>query len=85
MSLISNDFDFLSRKSGLVPLVTPLLASLVLIIWLVRIARNYGQRSALMPPGPPTLPIIGNAHVFPKSHIEQAFSKWGKRLLNLSS
>lgn len=39
---------------------------------------GFGQREALLPPGPPTLPIIGNANIFPRSYLQYKFAEWCK-------
>ncbi|KAF6808949.1 cytochrome P450 [Colletotrichum sojae] len=40
---------------------------------------GFGQREALLPPGPPTLPIIGNANIFPRSYLQYKFAEWSKQ------
>lgn len=53
-----------------------LLATLVslAIYWLSRI----GQRPKGYPPGPPTLPLIGNLHLMPKEKTHLQFKKWAE-------
>ena len=40
--------------------------------------RNVGQRPKGLPPGPPTLPILGNLHLMPPSHAYHQFKKWAE-------
>lgn len=45
---------------------THVAAALVLVYAIYRLAR-IGKREGYLPPGPPTVPILGNAHIFPKT------------------
>ncbi|QRW04458.1 cytochrome P450 family protein [Ceratobasidium sp. AG-Ba] len=42
-----------------------------------RLAR-VGKREADLPNGPPTLPIVGNLHVFPKTQAHLKFTEWAR-------
>ncbi|EXJ87216.1 hypothetical protein A1O3_04175 [Capronia epimyces CBS 606.96] len=46
---------------------------LVLVAWKLR---NLGRRPAGLPPGPPTLPLLGNLHQMPTSSAHIQFRKW---------
>ncbi|KAK7692435.1 hypothetical protein QCA50_004060 [Cerrena zonata] len=50
----------------------------VLSVWLVLRLRKVGSRERDLPPGPPTLPLLGNLLEFPTSKIYIQFSKWAK-------
>ncbi|TFK38294.1 cytochrome P450 [Crucibulum laeve] len=41
-------------------------------------AAKCGSRSPNMPPGPPTLPLLGNLTVMPRKRLHLKFSEWAK-------
>lgn len=40
--------------------------------------RNVGRRPKNYPPGPPTMPIIGNLHQMPQKNPHFQFKKWAE-------
>ena len=49
-----------------------------LAVLLVHRLSKVGRRPAGYPPGPPTLPIIGNLHLMPKEKGHLQFQKWSQ-------
>lgn len=41
---------------------------------------HYGSRAPNLPPGPPTVPVVGNLLVFPKGRLHLRFTEWGELL-----
>lgn len=37
----------------------------LLILCVAALLRKVGSREAGLPPGPPTVPVLGNVHIFP--------------------
>ncbi|KAK4149476.1 O-methylsterigmatocystin oxidoreductase [Chaetomidium leptoderma] len=50
-----------------------LVATIAIVVFRLR---KVGQRPTGCPPGPPTLPIIGNLHQIPKTNAHVQFKKW---------
>lgn len=50
----------------------PFLIVVTLVIWMVARLLKLGRREKYLPPGPPTLPVLGNAHLMPTkfAHIQ---------------
>ncbi|ESK85932.1 cytochrome p450 [Moniliophthora roreri MCA 2997] len=57
-------------STALASLLFPLLA------WLLFKALRIGRRERFLPPGPPTVPILGNMHVFPTESPHLKFTEW---------
>ncbi|KAA1475646.1 cytochrome P450 [Dentipellis sp. KUC8613] len=58
--------------------LTPILL-LLFVYFVVRAFQKYGSRGAHYPPGPPTLPIIGNLLAFPRERPEIKFAEWARQ------
>ncbi|KAJ7276612.1 cytochrome P450 [Mycena rebaudengoi] len=41
--------------------------------------RKLGAREAGLPPGPATLPLLGNLHIFPTEFAHYKFTKWARK------
>ncbi|KAH8161465.1 hypothetical protein CIB48_g6781 [Xylaria polymorpha] len=54
-----------------------IVATALAVILLYRLSR-IGQRPKGLPPGPPTLPLIGNLHLMPKQKGHLQFQKWAE-------
>ncbi|KAJ7677832.1 cytochrome P450 [Mycena polygramma] len=64
--------------STLIPLA---LGALCVAAWL----RKLGAREAGLPPGPPTLPILGNLHQMPTKYAHLKFTEWARQYGGLVS
>lgn len=42
------------------------LAAALVVGYLIYRLSQVGKREAFLPPGPPTVPLLGNIHVFPR-------------------
>ncbi|KAJ5698483.1 hypothetical protein N7462_000488 [Penicillium macrosclerotiorum] len=40
---------------------------------------SVGKRDSRLPPGPPTVPILGNVHLIPRAGIGLKFKEWAKQ------
>ncbi|KAJ7359897.1 cytochrome P450 [Mycena albidolilacea] len=63
--------------------------ALVLLFALVAICAaivlKIGSREKGLPPGPPTVPILGNAHIFPTEFPHYKFTEWARQYGGLFS
>lgn len=60
------------NMNGIVILLAPFL--LLLFVYL----SGVGSRPKGYPPGPPTLPLIGNLHQMPKTRSHEQFQRWAQ-------
>ncbi|KAJ7729426.1 cytochrome P450 [Mycena olivaceomarginata] len=55
-----------------------LLLALVALCVFVRL-RKVGSREAGLPPGPPTVPLLGNLHMMPTEFAQHKFTEWARK------
>ncbi|KAJ2905584.1 cytochrome P450 oxidoreductase [Zalerion maritima] len=48
------------------------------IIWVSLKVLSVGRRAPGLPPGPPTVPVLGNLHLMPKERPHLQFEKWAR-------
>lgn len=53
--------------------------SLILVTAVIYQVRNVGRRPRDIPPGPPTLPLIGNLHQIPNKNPHHQYKKWAEQ------
>ncbi|KAG8937460.1 hypothetical protein FRC03_008106, partial [Tulasnella sp. 419] len=58
-------------------LTWPLLLSFALL-YVVSKLRKVGSRDPLLPPGPPTLPVVGNLTILPLKEAHFKFTEWSR-------
>ncbi|KAL0954810.1 hypothetical protein HGRIS_003756 [Hohenbuehelia grisea] len=51
---------------------------LTVLVWFTAKFLVIGKRQRGLPPGPPTVPILGNLHVFPTEFAHFKFTEWAK-------
>ncbi|KAJ7805424.1 cytochrome P450 [Mycena olivaceomarginata] len=56
-----------------------------LVALCVAIVLKVGSRDKGLPPGPPTVPILGNAHIFPTEFPHYKFTEWARKYGGLFS
>lgn len=52
---------------------------LILVTAFIYQVRNVGRRPRDIPPGPPTLPLIGNLHQIPNKNPHHQYKKWAEQ------
>ncbi|KAF8130948.1 cytochrome P450 [Mycena galopus ATCC 62051] len=62
-----------------------LLALAVVALCTAFLLRKVGTRESGLPPGPPTLPILGNLHIFPTEFQHYKFTEWARKYGGLYS
>ncbi|KAH9476425.1 Cytochrome P450 monooxygenase [Psilocybe cubensis] len=56
----------------------PTLAIVGCVAWLVIKLIRIGQRDKTLPPGPPTVPLLGNIHLLPTKYSFVKFTEWAR-------
>ncbi|KAJ8072217.1 hypothetical protein PM082_015775 [Marasmius tenuissimus] len=51
----------------------------VVAIWLFTKILKIGKRQLNLPPGPPTVPILGNLHIFPTENTHHKLTEWARQ------
>ncbi|KAI3598435.1 cytochrome [Moniliophthora roreri] len=69
-----NAYD-MSTSSPSSAITVIFLVFLFALVWLLR----FGKRESYLPPGPPTLPLLGNIHVLPTRYPHDKFTEWSRQ------
>ncbi|CAE7173942.1 unnamed protein product [Rhizoctonia solani] len=48
------------------------------VVWLAIKTMSIGKRETYLPPGPPTAPLLGNLHEFPKTEAHLKLTEWAR-------
>ncbi|KAF8756688.1 cytochrome P450 [Rhizoctonia solani] len=48
------------------------------VVWLAVKTMAIGKRETYLPPGPPTVPLLGNLHEFPKTEAHLKLTEWAR-------
>ncbi|ESK85920.1 cytochrome [Moniliophthora roreri MCA 2997] len=56
-----------------------ILVFLFLLAWLIQKTLKTGRREKYLPGGPPTVPILGNLHIFPTEDPHLKFTEWAQQ------
>lgn len=62
----------------MIVVATVLVVSVLTLVWILRI----GRRDSRLPPGPPTVPILGNAHQIPLTGLGKKYDNFLQQKLS---
>ncbi|OHF02015.1 cytochrome P450 2D18 [Colletotrichum orchidophilum] len=68
MAVIMTDLPVLGSHLSLIWIIPAVLLSYKIL--------TFGRREKYLPPGPPTLPVLGNAHLIPSRGLYAKFKEW---------
>lgn len=73
--VISTDFPF-TMTSGIA--IPSYVLAIITLLWVTYRLLQVGRRPKGLPPGPPTLPILGNIQLMPKENPHLQFQAWAQ-------
>ncbi|KAJ7595473.1 cytochrome P450, partial [Mycena floridula] len=71
--------------SPIMPIPVYKLALALVLLWIVKKLLNIGKREKDLPPGPPTVPVLGNLHIFPTEFTHYKLTEWARQYGDLYS